>query len=159
MRSKSKILSPLALERRFKKFRPKNLVFANGCFDILHRGHVETLERARSLGAALVVALNADESVRRLKGPTRPVHGLQDRLRVIAALECVDYVTWFTEDTPRELILRLRPAMIVKGGDYQAASVVGAHEAKTWGGRVKIVPLVEGHSTTGILNRSANSAG
>lgn len=159
MRStRSKVLSPLALERRLKKKRGLKVVFTNGCFDLLHPGHIEVLERARAMGDALVVAVNSDESVRKLKGPSRPVNSLQSRLRVLSALECVTYVTWFTEETPRELIVRLRPGLIVKGGDYDKSTVVGGQEAKAWGGRVRIVPLVRGHSTTGILGRTANPA-
>ena len=157
--SKGKILSPTALERRLKKRRPRSLVFTNGCFDLLHPGHVGVLEKARAMGDVLVVAVNSDESVQKLKGPSRPINGLRERLRVIAALEAVSYVTWFSDETPRELILRLRPKVLVKGGDYQKEAVVGGAEVRSWGGRVRIVPTVPGQSTTGILIRSANPAG
>jgi D-beta-D-heptose 7-phosphate kinase/D-beta-D-heptose 1-phosphate adenosyltransferase len=129
----------------------RRLVFANGCFDVLHAGHVRLLAHARSLGDALLVALNDDDSVRRLKGDGRPRQTLEDRMEVLAALECVDLVTAFGEDTPRELILAVRPDVIVKGGDYRAEDVVGAVEARAWGGQVAIVPLLEGRSTTALL--------
>jgi D-beta-D-heptose 7-phosphate kinase/D-beta-D-heptose 1-phosphate adenosyltransferase len=129
----------------------RRVVFANGCFDLLHAGHVRLLRHARSLGDALLVALNDDDSVRRLKGEGRPRQPLEDRMEVLAALECVDFVTSFGEDTPRELILALRPAVIVKGSDYRAQDVVGGAEARAWGGEVAIVPLLEGRSTTRLL--------
>jgi D-beta-D-heptose 7-phosphate kinase/D-beta-D-heptose 1-phosphate adenosyltransferase len=129
----------------------RRLVFANGCFDLLHAGHVRLLRHARSLGDALLIALNDDDSVRRLKGDGRPRQPLEDRMEVLAALECVDFVTSFWEDTPRELILALRPAVIVKGGDYRAEDVVGGAEARRWGGEVALVPLLQGRSTTALL--------
>lgn len=126
--TRSKILSPKALQRRLT--RTRDWVFTNGCFDILHPGHVEYLERARALGSKLVVALNADDSVRRLKGPTRPINALEARARVLAGLGCVDFVTWFDEDTPLSLILQLRPPLIVKGGDWKVHQIVGHTEAR-----------------------------
>ena len=129
----------------------RRVVFTNGCFDILHAGHVRLLQKARSLGDALVVAINTDDSVRRLKGPTRPVNSRDDRVAVLSALGCVDFVCEFEEDTPLELILAVRPDLIVKGGDYAVEDVVGGAEAAAWGGRVEIVPLLEGRSTTRIL--------
>ena len=131
------------------------VVFANGCFDLLHAGHVAMLQQARSKGDALIVALNDDDSVRRLKGSGRPVQTLEDRSAVIASLACVDFVVSFAEDTPLELILALRPAVIVKGGDYTRAEVVGGAEAAAWGGRVELIPLVEGRSTTRMLELDA----
>ena len=132
----------------------RRIVFANGCFDVLHAGHVALLQAARAFGDVLVVGLNTDESVRRLKGPTRPVSGLDDRVAVISALAAVDVVCAFDEDTPLELILALRPDVLVKGGDYAPEDVVGGAEAAAWGGRVEIVPLLSGRSTTRLLQGS-----
>ncbi len=129
-------------------------VFTNGCFDILHRGHVTYLAQARALGASLVVALNTDESVRRLgKGSDRPINNLQDRMAVIAALQCVDLVTWFDEDTPLNLILRCRPDLLAKGGDWSPEKIVGAPEVMSWGGRVHSIPVVHERSTTHLVER------
>jgi D-beta-D-heptose 7-phosphate kinase/D-beta-D-heptose 1-phosphate adenosyltransferase len=152
---RSKIKSAAALARVLSRARKqgRKVVFTNGCFDLLHRGHVNYLARARRLGALLVVGLNNDASVRRLKGRGRPVSPLSDRLEVLAALESVDFVTSFSEDTPLRLIRKLRPDILVKGGDYQPNSIVGAPEVKSWGGRVRTLPLVRGRSTTGILAR------
>lgn len=131
------------------------LVFTNGCFDVLHRGHVEYLAAARDLGTALVVGLNSDASVRRLKGPSRPVNPESDRALVLSSLACVDAVTVFDDDTPLALISALLPDVLVKGGDYTPETVVGAQEVRRAGGRVEIVPLVPGRSTTSILERAA----
>lgn len=122
-------------------------------FDLLHPGHVDLLTAARAAGDALVVGVNSDDSVRRLKGPTRPVKKEADRVYVLAALECVDQVVMFTEDTPLELVKKLRPDVIVKGGDYAEDTIVGANEVKSWGGRVVVVPLTPGQSTTRIIER------
>lgn len=130
------------------------IVFANGCFDLLHRGHVSLLEEARAQGDVLVVGLNSDDSVRRLKGPTRPLQSLTDRLKVMAAVRFVDYTTAFEQDTPLDLIRAIRPDVIVKGGDYRADEVVGAAEVKEWGGRVHIAGLVPGLSTTKLVGAS-----
>jgi rfaE bifunctional protein nucleotidyltransferase chain/domain len=129
-------------------------VFTNGCFDILHRGHVTYLAQARALGASLVVAVNSDDSVRRLgKGEDRPVNRLEDRMAVLAALESVSLVTWFDADTPLELIVALRPDILVKGGDWAADSIVGAAEVRGWGGQVHSIPFLHQTSTTRILER------
>lgn len=152
---RSKIKSASALARALSAIRGrKKIVFTNGCFDLIHRGHVSYLEQARALGDLLVVALNADGSVKRLKGPSRPINALEDRLQVMASLECVDYVTWFSEDTPLELILRLKPDLLAKGGDWKPGQIVGSAEARAWGGRAKSLPYVEGRSTTAIIERS-----
>ncbi len=133
---------------------PKPVVFTNGCFDILHRGHVTYLAQARALGASLIVGLNSDESVRRLgKGEDRPINCLQDRMAVIAALECVDLVTAFEEDTPLGLILLCRPQILVKGGDWSAENIVGAPEVLSWGGRVHSIPFIHDRSTTRLVER------
>ncbi|HJW04570.1 MAG TPA: D-glycero-beta-D-manno-heptose 1-phosphate adenylyltransferase [Azospira sp.] len=130
------------------------LVFTNGCFDILHRGHVTYLAQARALGAAMVVALNTDASVKRLgKGDDRPVNRLEDRLAVMASLGCVDLVTWFDEDTPLQRILEARPEVLVKGGDWAPEKIVGAPEVKGWGGTVHSIPFLHEKSTTALLEK------
>jgi len=136
------------------------LVFTNGVFDILHRGHVTYLARARSLGAALLVALNSDDSVRRLgKGGDRPVNTLQDRLAVIAALESVDAVTWFDEDTPLALIQACRPEVLVKGGDWVPERIVGAQDVLGRGGRVESIAFEHERSTSALLRRIRDASG
>jgi len=130
------------------------LVFTNGVFDLLHRGHVTYLAQARALGAALVVALNGDASARRLgKGPDRPLNPLEDRLALVAALEAVDAVTWFDEDTPQALIVACAPEVLVKGGDWQVDRIVGAREVLARGGKVVSIPFEHMRSTTGIVER------
>ena len=133
---------------------PRPLVFSNGVFDILHRGHVTYLAQARALGASLIVALNTDASVKRLgKGEDRPVNPLEDRAAVIAALQCVDVVTWFDADTPLELILLSRPDVLVKGGDWPVDNIVGAAQVRSWGGSVHSIPFLFERSTTSTLAR------
>ena len=133
---------------------PRPLVFTNGVFDILHRGHVTYLAQARALGAALIVAVNSDVSVRRLgKGADRPVNPLADRMALLAALECVSLVTWFDEDTPLELILAVKPDVLVKGGDWKPEAIVGAREVQGWGGRVHSIAFAHQRSTTSLLER------
>ena len=130
------------------------LVFTNGVFDLLHAGHVSYLDRARALGASLVVGVNTDDSVRRLgKGEGRPVNPLEDRLAVLAALESVSLVVPFDEDTPLALVLACHPDIIVKGGDYTIETTVGAAEVIGWGGRFEAIPLLSGRSTTQLLTR------
>jgi rfaE bifunctional protein nucleotidyltransferase chain/domain len=129
------------------------VVFTNGVFDLLHPGHVDVLAAARACGDALVVGLNSDDSVRRLKGPTRPVRSEAERAYVLAALEAVDAVVVFGEDTPLQLVQRLRPDVIVKGGDYSESSIVGAAEVRARGGDVVVVPLTPGQSTTSIIEK------
>ncbi|MDR3724521.1 MAG: bifunctional D-glycero-beta-D-manno-heptose-7-phosphate kinase/D-glycero-beta-D-manno-heptose 1-phosphate adenylyltransferase HldE [Terracidiphilus sp.] len=131
------------------------VVFTNGCFDLLHIGHITVLEQARSFGDRLIVAINSDASVRALKGPNRPVVGERERGRVLAALQAVDAVVVFDEPTPLEVIVATRPDVIVKGGDYGVETVVGTREVQSWGGQVKIVPLVEGCSTTRLIEKGA----
>jgi len=133
---------------------PRPLVFTNGVFDILHRGHVTYLAEARALGSSLVVALNSDASARRLgKGEDRPINALPDRLAVIAALESVALVTWFDEDTPIERILACRPEHLVKGGDWSPERIVGAKQVAGWGGQVHSIPFQHDRSTTKLLSR------
>lgn len=136
------------------------LVFTNGCFDILHPGHVDLLARARALGDALIVGLNSDDSVRRQgKGPDRPLNPLADRAFVLAHLDCVDFVTPFDEDTPLELITAVRPDVLVKGGDWTPERIVGRAEVEARGGRVLSLPLLPGYSTTGLVARIRTSGG
>ena len=133
---------------------PRPLVFTNGVFDLLHRGHVTYLAQARALGASLVLALNTDASVRRLgKGDDRPVNPLEDRAAVVAALRSVDLVTWFDADTPIDLILACRPDVLVKGGDWPVDKIVGAPEVRSWGGTVHSIPFEFERSTTRLLQR------
>ena len=148
-----KICPPDALQRRIRELQ-RPLVFTNGCFDILHRGHATYLAQARALGAAMIVALNSDASVKRLgKGDDRPVNRLEDRLAVMAALGCVDMVTWFDEDTPLARILDCRPDILVKGGDWPVDRIVGAAEVKGWGGSVHSIPFIHEKSTTALLEK------
>jgi D-glycero-beta-D-manno-heptose 1-phosphate adenylyltransferase len=149
----NKICDPADIERRVAMLgRP--LVFTNGCFDLLHRGHVTYLAQARALGASLVLGVNTDESVRRLeKGPDRPVNTLLDRMAVLAALESVSVVTWFDQDTPLELIRRVEPDVLVKGGDWPVERIVGASQVLARGGKVHSIPFLHTQSTTALLAR------
>ena len=149
----SKICEPARFAERARQVaRP--LVFTNGVFDILHRGHVTYLARARALGATLMVAVNADESVRRLgKGTDRPLNALEDRMAVLAALEAISLVTFFDEDTPLATILRVRPDVLVKGGDWRIPDIVGAAEVRSWGGTVHSIAFEHERSTTALLGR------
>ena len=149
----AKICPPEQLANRIGDL-PRPLVFTNGCFDILHRGHVTYLAQARALGAAMIVALNSDASVKRLgKGDERPVNTLADRLAVMASLACVDMVTWFDEDTPLQRILAIRPDILVKGGDWAPERIVGASEVRGWGGAVHSIPFIHEKSTTALLEK------
>lgn len=147
-----KILTLDGLLERYRRPRAERLVFTNGCFDILHRGHVEYLYSARALGDALVVGVNNDASVRRLKGPGRPLVPVDDRLYVLAGLGCVDAVTPFQQDTPLELIAALLPDVLAKGGDYHPDEIVGAREVREAGGEVLTLPFLPGRSTTRLIN-------
>jgi D-beta-D-heptose 7-phosphate kinase/D-beta-D-heptose 1-phosphate adenosyltransferase len=159
MPSTHKILPCDALAMRLQQHRQRKerIVFTNGCFDILHAGHIQYLQQARALGDLLVVALNDDASVRRLKGPGRPVIPQEQRAQIIAALECVDYVTLFGEATPLELITHLRPDILVKGGDYTRETVVGRDVVEAYGGQVCLMPYMAGVSTTTILQNIMGS--
>jgi D-beta-D-heptose 7-phosphate kinase / D-beta-D-heptose 1-phosphate adenosyltransferase len=148
----AKVMSREAAVRLFGRPRSDVVVFTNGCFDILHRGHVAYLHQARALGDRLIVGLNTDASVMRLKGEGRPVVGELDRAFVLAGLAAVDGVTLFDEDTPAALIDALVPDVLVKGGDYAPENVVGREAVQQAGGRVVIIPFVAGQSTTGILH-------
>ena len=136
---------------RWRASQQGRVVFTNGVFDLLHPGHVDVLLGARRTGDALVVAINSDDSVRRLKGPTRPVRSEAERAYVVAAFEMVDCVVLFEQDTPLELIERLRPDVLVKGGDYQEETIVGASQVRARGGSVVVIPLTPGQSTTTII--------
>ena len=151
----AKSLRPDDLARRVAEWRRRGdrIVFTNGCFDILHAGHVGYLEAARDRGDRLIVGLNSDASVRGLKGPSRPVNDQDDRARLLEALACVDAVVVFDNETPLDLIVALRPDVLVKGGDYTEPRIVGAPEVRAWGGEVAIIPLLEGRSTTRLLDR------
>lgn len=131
----------------------EKVVFSNGCFDILHLGHIDYLEKARHLGNRLVIGVNSDDSVRKLKGPERPVNVEMARARMLAALAFVDGVTVFHEDTPKELIRYLLPNILVKGSDYEIRNIVGAEDVLANGGEVKTVNLVEGYSTTNLIEK------
>lgn len=130
----------------------QKIVFTNGCFDILHRGHITYLAQARQLGDLLVVGLNSDASVRRLKGPERPVNDEQSRALLLAALEMVDYVVLFEENTPYNLILKVKPDLLVKGGDYDIHNIVGADFVRQRGGEVRTIPFVQGFSSSSIID-------
>lgn len=136
----------------------QKVVFTNGCFDLLHAGHISLLERARRQGDRLVVAINSDDSVRRLKGRSRPIVGVAGRSQILAALGVVDAVVIFDEDTPLQVIEALRPEVLVKGGDYKREEIVGASEVLAWGGRVELIPIVDGLSTTSLIERATSCA-
>ena len=150
---KDKILPRNILRNRIVEHREQGekVVFTNGCFDIIHAGHVQYLAQARQLGDLLVIGLNTDESVQRLKGPLRPICPEEDRAIVLAALACVDYVTLFDEETPKELIEELRPHILVKGKDYEGKEVVGRETVEACGGKVVLMPLVEGRGTSNVI--------
>jgi len=150
-----KIVDMTTLRSRLNHWRAvgDSVVFTNGCFDILHPGHIELLARCRDLGGPVVLGLNSDESVRRLKGAPRPINDQLSRAIVLAGLSFVDAIIIFEEDTPLELIIKVRPDILVKGGDYKASEIIGADVVKQNGGEVKIIPLVEGYSTTTIISK------
>lgn len=135
------------------KSQGKRIIFTNGCFDILHWGHVYYLKQAKELGDILVLALNTDDSVKKLKGDSRPINNQQDRALVINELKSIDYVTFFSEETPYNIIKILKPNIIAKGGDYSPEQVVGKDIIENYGGSVEIIPFVEGKSTTNIVNK------
>ncbi|HMZ26449.1 MAG TPA: adenylyltransferase/cytidyltransferase family protein [Elusimicrobiota bacterium] len=150
------VLPPAALLRRLAaRRRGRRVVFTNGCFDLFHAGHLKVLNLAKRAGDLLVVGLNDDRSVRRLKGPKRPILPLKDRAALMGALKDVDYVTWFGEDTPHDLIRRLKPEVLVKGGDWSADQIVGREFVK----KVVRVPLLKGRSTSGIIATIARRYG
>ncbi len=158
--ARGKLKSRAALMRlvRHAKAAGRTVVFTNGCFDLLHPGHVQLLERAKCLGDLLIVAMNSDRSVRTLKGPQRPLVRERDRALVLAGLESVDYVTIFGEATPQRLIERLRPHVLVKGADWGRGEIVGGEQVRRDGGRVARIPLRRGYSTSRLIQRIRQSA-
>ena len=146
-------LDRLRTERERLRRAGRRVVFTNGCFDLIHPGHIKYLEEARRLGDALIVALNSDRSVRELKGEKRPILDQNERADVMAALSCVDYVTIFDEPTPREIIAALLPDVLVKGGDWDVERIVGREEVEAAGGEVLSLPFIEGCSTTDVIER------
>lgn len=159
MLSTHKLQQPEDLKAQLEQLQAegKKIVFTNGCFDLVHPGHIDYLERTRALGDFLVVGLNTDASVSRLKGPSRPIMNEQARARLIGALACVDAVCLFDEPTPLELITTLQPDILTKGDDYTEDNIVGAKEVKAKGGQVLTVPLVKGYSTSNIVEKIKNS--
>lgn len=157
--TKIKNLDVLASIVAAEKEKGKRVVFTNGCFDLLHVGHVKYLQKARSFGDLLVLGLNSDASVRRLKGEMRPLIGEEERAHILAALDCIDYVVIFDEDTPLRLIETLKPLVLVKGGDYTPAGVVGRDVVEAYGGRVELVEFVDGRSTTNIIEKILKTYG
>ena len=148
-----KMLTSEEIQTFRENHKSKKVVFTNGCFDILHVGHIRYLQEAATLGDILVVGVNSDDSVRRLKGLSRPVNNEQDRMEMLSALGFIDYVTLFDEDTPYELIKKIQPDVLVKGGDYKSEEVVGRDIVEARGGRLELIPFVEGKSTTNIINK------
>jgi D-beta-D-heptose 7-phosphate kinase/D-beta-D-heptose 1-phosphate adenosyltransferase len=147
----------VAIRRRLKR-QGKKVVFTNGCFDLLHAGHVRLFHEAKKLGDVLIVALNSDASVRRLKGSTRPIFPLRERFEILAATADIDYLTSFSEPTPRKIIAALLPDVLVKGGDWGPDEIVGRAEVEAAGGRVERVSYFEGHSTSSIIRRILRSS-
>lgn len=153
MKERIKTQKELIEELDHHKARGRRIVFTNGCFDLLHVGHVRYLEEAKSLGDILVVAINSDRSATQLKGPSRPITAQQDRAEVLAALACVDYVTIFDEPDPYRIISVLKPHVLVKGGDWTRETTVGRDIVEEAGGKVVVIPYIEGASTTGLIDR------
>jgi len=153
MPTADKILTLESLVEERQEWKDQKVVFTNGCFDILHLGHVDYLEKAAAKGDKLIVALNTDASVSKLKGPKRPVNNEMARARIMAALSFVDAVIFFSEDTPFSLIKQLKPDVLVKGSDYKISNIVGADIVMENGGKVETIELVDGYSTTNIINK------
>lgn len=155
---KFKKLPELQKIRNDLRRREKKVVFTNGCFDLIHSGHVHLFQEAKKLGDVFIVAVNEDESVRRLKGKSRPVFTLEERLEILGAIEAIDYLTSFSEDTPQKVIAALLPDILVKGGDWKPGEVVGRSEVEKAGGRVVIVPYLEGQSSSEVIDRIIQAA-
>jgi D-beta-D-heptose 7-phosphate kinase/D-beta-D-heptose 1-phosphate adenosyltransferase len=149
----------LAAQLALLRQQGKRIVFTNGCFDLLHAGHIYSLTQAKASGDVLVVGINSDASVKRLKGAKRPILDAAERATVLGALEVVDYVTIFDEDTPQDLIILLQPTVLVKGGDWRVDAVVGKAEVESWGGKVVLIPYQDGRSTTNIIERVLEAYG
>ena len=158
LRDKIKVLPELIRIRKNLKKEGQKVVFTNGVFDILHRGHVEYLEKAKSLGDVLMLGLNSDASVKKIKGEDRPVMGQEDRAIVLAGLSSVDYICFFEEETPANLIRQLIPDILVKGGDYQIDDIVGRETVEANGGKVVTIDLVNGQSTTSLIEKMVKLA-
>jgi D-glycero-beta-D-manno-heptose 1-phosphate adenylyltransferase len=150
------VVTPLQRQVAIWRFLGRRIVFTNGGFDILHRGHIHSLSAAAAEGDILIVGVNTDASVKRAKGQRRPINRVEDRIFLLAALEVVDAVIPFEEDTPLRLILTLKPDVLVKGGDYSLEQIVGAPEVIGWGGRVEIIPFEKGYSTTSVISKIHN---
>ena len=155
METRHKILTVEALKKKIARAREEGLkiAFTNGCFDILHYGHVSYLQRAKTQNRVLVVGLNSDQSVRRIKGKDRPINGQKERAFVLAALQCVDFVTIFEEDTPLKLIEKIKPDILIKGADWKGKEVVGSEVVKKNGGKVEFVKYMSGYSTTSLIEK------
>jgi D-beta-D-heptose 7-phosphate kinase/D-beta-D-heptose 1-phosphate adenosyltransferase len=138
---------------RTMKQQGKRIVFTNGCFDIIHRGHIEMLQKARTLGDSLVVGLNSDNSVRELKGAHRPIQSQGDRSAILDSIECIDFVIIFEELTPLKIIIELQPDILVKGGDYNFDNIVGTKEMEEWNGKVEVIPLIKTKGTSEIIRK------
>jgi D-beta-D-heptose 7-phosphate kinase/D-beta-D-heptose 1-phosphate adenosyltransferase len=151
-----KVLSDLNLELVVSEYKHQNkkIVFTNGCFDLLHIGHIRYLEQAKSLGDILIVGINTDVSVQKLKGPSRPIQNENDRAEILASLKAVDHTVLFNEETPLKLIQKIRPHILVKGGDWKIQQIVGWDFVQSYGGTVQSLQFVEGRSTTQIINKS-----
>lgn len=154
----SRVLDGETLKSRVSQYRAENkkIVFTNGCFDLLHIGHVTYLEEAKKLGDVLIVGINTDASVRKLKGPTRPIQNENDRARILAALKAVDHTVLFGEETPLNLIQQIKPDVLVKGGDWKVDQIVGSDFVLSNGGTVKSLAFVDGKSTTSLIEKSKN---
>jgi len=153
MNQKIRSLEELTAQLEHDRGKGKKVVFTNGCFDLLHVGHIRYLQQARRMGDLLVVAINTDDSVRKLKGPSRPVQPEQDRAEILAGLECVDYVVSFEQDTPLSVIEHLKPDVLVKGADWPVEQIVGREVVEGSGGRVATISYVEGVSTSALIER------
>jgi len=153
-----KIKNLPGLKRALRKYKAKKkIVFTNGCFDLLHAGHVSYLEKARSLGDALIIGLNSDSSVKKLKGKSRPLIEQKNRARVLSALSCVDFIVIFDTLIPLDLIKKIKPSVLVKGGDWKIKDIVGADFVKSYGGTVKSLPYLKGFSTKGLIKKIKSS--
>lgn len=156
MKSKIKSAKNLVGILSVLRSKGKKIVFTNGCFDIIHAGHVDYLSKARRLGDVLVVGLNSDSSVKKIKGKNRPINKESDRAKVLSSLYFVDYITSFNETTPENLIKKVRPDILVKGGDWKIEDIVGSSFVRSCGGKIKRIPFLKGRSTTSIIEKSSN---
>ena len=158
MDKKFKKLADLVKIRNQLKHQDKKVVFTNGCFDLLHSGHIHLFREARKKGDVFIVAVNDDSSIRKIKGASRPIFSLKERIEILAAIEDIDYLASFSEETPQKIIARLLPDVLVKGGDWKPEEVVGKREVEDAGGEVEIIPYLEGRSSSDIVKRIVNSA-